>query len=151
MEKKYNIQWESFPNHLLGVFRGLGERGDFADVTLVSDDQIQTPAHKVVLSACSPLLRTLLINNPHSHPLIYLRGIKQPALTAILDFMYFGETQISDNFVNTFFYVARDLEVKEIGKEVGKKDKKVVTNFHFSNIFLFSDQLFQNASVMIFP
>ena len=142
MEKKYNVQWETFPNHLLGVFRGLGEQGDFADVTLVSDDQIQTPAHKVVLSACSPVLRTLLINNPHSHPLIYLRGIKQPTLTAILDFMYFGETQISGHCVNTFFDVARDLEVKEISKEVDKKDKTLTKEEkYFEETVYVSEQL----------
>ena len=56
-----DIKWESFPNHLVGSFRDLLEEQHFADVTLVSDDQIQTKAHKVVLSACSPVLKTLLV------------------------------------------------------------------------------------------
>merc|ERR1712212_1429039 len=98
-------------------FRNLGEAGHFTDVTLVSDDQIQTPAHKVVLSACSPVLKTLLVNNPHSHPLLYLRGIKQTELQAILKFMYFGETQIFENRINDFVSVAKDLEIKEISDE----------------------------------
>merc|ERR1712212_788142 len=103
-----------FPDHLVEVFKNLGTEGNFADVTLVSDDQIQTPAHKVVLSACSPVLKTLLVNNPHSHPLLYLRGIKQTELQAILKFMYFGETQIFESRINDFVSVAKDLEVKEI-------------------------------------
>merc|ERR1712212_1367822 len=103
-------------------FRNLGEQGHFADVTLVSDDQIQTPAHKVVLSACSPVLKTLLVNNPHSHPLLYLRGIKQTELQAILKFMYFGETQIFENRINDFVSVAKDLEVKEISDEQDEED-----------------------------
>ena len=52
MDEKYDLKWKSFTDHLVNTFRGLGETGHFADVTLVSDDQIQTPAHKVVLSAC---------------------------------------------------------------------------------------------------
>ena len=52
MSETYNIKWKAFPDHLVGFFKDLGEEGHFADVTLVSDDQIQTPAHKVVLSAC---------------------------------------------------------------------------------------------------
>merc|ERR1739838_784862 len=117
MDEKYNVKWKTFNDHLVGVFKDLGEEGHFADVTLVSDDQIQTPAHKLVLSACSPVLKTLLVNNPHSHPLLYLRGIKQTELQAILKFMYFGETQIFENRINDFVSVAKDLEVKEISEE----------------------------------
>merc|ERR1719454_1461899 len=117
MNEKYDPKLKTFPNHLVEVFKELGEERHFADVTLVSDDQIQTPAHKVVLSACSPVLKTLLVNNPHSHPLLYLRGIKQTELQAILKFMYFGETQIFEDRINDFVSVAKDLEVKEISKE----------------------------------
>ena len=46
----------------------------FSDVTLVSDDQRPFQAHKYVLSAFSPVLKDILLNNPHPHPLIYLRG-----------------------------------------------------------------------------
>ena len=117
MNEKYDLKWKTFNDHLVEVFKELGEEGHFADVTLVSDDQIQTPAHKVVLSACSPVLKTLLINNPHSHPLLYLRGIKQKELQAILRYMYFGETQIFEDRINEFISVAKDLEVQEISKE----------------------------------
>merc|ERR1719427_1437432 len=117
MDGKYDLKWKTFDDNLVEVFKNLGEEGHFADVTLVSDDQVQTPAHKVVLSACSPVLKTLLVNNPHSHPLLYLRGIKQTELQAIIKFMYFGETQIFENRITEFVSVAKDLEVKEISEE----------------------------------
>ena len=116
MDEKYNLQWKKFSNHLTGAFKDLGTDGHFADVTLVSDDQIQTRAHKVVLSACSPVLRTFLINNPHSHPLLYLRGIKNTELKAIIQFMYFGETDILESGINEFLAVAKDLDLKEISQ-----------------------------------
>ena len=73
MADGYNLRWKTFPSHLAQVFRNLGEEGTFSDVILVSsDDQKPIPAHKVVLSACSPVLKSLLVNNPHSHPLVYL-------------------------------------------------------------------------------
>ena len=40
----------------------------FADVTLVSDDQIQIPAHKFILSAFSPVLKNILLNIPIPTP-----------------------------------------------------------------------------------
>ena len=122
MDEKYDLKWKTFNEHLVEVFKDLGEEGHFADVTLVSDDQVQTEAHKVVLSACSPVLKTLLVNNPHSHPLLYLRGIKKTELQAILKFMYFGETQIYDNKINDFVSVAKDLEVKEISEQQEEED-----------------------------
>ena len=128
MDKKYNLKWKTFNEHLVEVFKDLGEQGHFADVTLVSDDQIQTPAHKVVLSACSPVLKTLLVNNPHSHPLLYLRGIKQTELQAILKFMYFGETQIFENRINDFVSLAKDLEIKEISEEQDESEDDLQRN-----------------------
>ena len=122
MEAKYDFRWQTFPSHLVKLFKDLGEEGHFADVTLVSDDQIQTPTHKVVLSACSPVLKTLLVNNPHSHPLLYLRGIKQSELQALLKFMYFGETQIFADRINDFVSVAKDLEVKESEEQEETKE-----------------------------
>ena len=130
MNEKYDPKLKTFPNHLLGVFKELGEEGHFADVTLVSDDQIQTKAHKVVLSACSPVLKTLLVNNPHSHPLLYLRGVKQTELKAVLNLMYFGETELAENRMNEFVSVVKDLKVKEISNLTEEKN---VVNEMISN------------------
>ena len=114
METQYGMMWKSFPGHLVGAFKELRDNDAFADVTLVSDDQIQTRAHKIVLSACSPVMKTLLVKNPHSHPLLYMRGIKNTELQAILSFMYFGESQINTDRFSDFMSVALDLQVKEI-------------------------------------
>ena len=132
MDEKYDLKWKTYSDQLVGVFKDLGEEGHFADVTLVSDDQVQTPAHKVVLSACSPVLKTLLVNNPHSHPLLYLRGIQQTELQALLKFMYFGETQIFENRINDFVGVAKDLEVKEISEEQDEnaEDEEQSNTYH---------------------
>ena len=117
MEKTLYLQWKAYPDHLMKVFKELGEEGHFADVTLVSDDQVQNKAHKVVLSACSPVLKSLLVNNPHSHPLLYLKGIKQTELQAILNFIYFGEAQILRDRITDFISIAKDLGVKDINQE----------------------------------
>ena len=45
---------------------------DFTDVTLVSDDQKQIQAHKVILSYCSSVFKTMIKDNPHPMPLIYM-------------------------------------------------------------------------------
>ena len=64
---------------------------DFADVTLVCEEDTHIEAHKILLSACSPFFRTVLKKNKHAHPMIYMRGVKTKDLSAIVDFIYLGE------------------------------------------------------------
>ena len=102
----------NFTSHLLQTLKDLLNEKEFTDVTLVGDDNIQLTAHKVILSAFSPILRNLLLSNPHPHPLLYMRGVSSIELSSLLQFMYFGETEISQNNFNTFQALAKDLEVK---------------------------------------
>lgn len=41
----------------------------------------------------------MLRRNQHQHPLIYMRGMKSDDLASILDFMYFGEIEMSQVFM----------------------------------------------------
>ena len=118
MEKEtFFMKENTYAAHFALTFKDLVTEGHFADVTLVSDDQTQIPAHKIVLSACSPVLKNLLLNNPHSHPLLCLRGVKQQELQSILQFMYFGEATIHQDSINMFRDVASYLEVELLRKE----------------------------------
>ena len=47
--------------------RDLYLEGKYSDVTLVSDDQTQFKAHKIVLSASSPVIKKFLMNFPSNN------------------------------------------------------------------------------------
>ena len=126
------MKWKTFSAHLASTFQDLATEGHFTDVTLVSDDQIQISAHRLVLSACSPVLKDLLLNNPHPHPLLYLRGVKQQELQSILQFMYLGEATILQERINVFLAVANDLDVKELSKD----DESKVNNEEEVKLFV---------------
>ena len=128
MEQGYNLRWKTFSDHMFGIFRNLRVEGNFADTTLVSEDQKQFQAHKLVLSACSPVLKNLLVTNPHSHPILYLRGIKQEELEAILNFMYFGEAQISEDSIDAFVNLAKDFKIEDISEQIINGDIKLVSS-----------------------
>jgi len=108
------MQWRLFKTHLAGTQQDLYQDKHFSDVTLVSDDDIQVAAHKVVLSSCSSVLRKLLLNNPHPHPLLYLRGIKQQHMQAIIQYMYCGEVRVLQEDINEFISICNDLKVKDL-------------------------------------
>ena len=103
-----------------GAFRELREDKDFFDVTLACDKE-QLQAHKVILSACSPFFRTVLRKNPHSHPLLYLKGIKHSDLLSVLNFMYHGEVNIAQADLNSFLSAAEELQVKGLTQDQSTK------------------------------
>ena len=114
MQQHIRLRWEVFHSNLSCSLSNLYRESNSFDVTLVSDDQIQFQAHKFILSASSPVMKNLLLDNPHSHPLIYLRGIKQQELGFILQFLYHGEALIHENRANILFENAKDLQIKHL-------------------------------------
>ena len=62
MAEKYSLNWNTFVDHLQLMFKDLHEEGNHSDVTLVCDDQTQFKAHKIVLSACSPVFKKIINN-----------------------------------------------------------------------------------------
>ena len=111
-ESKFCLKWNDFHSTVSGSFRHLRKEEDFFDVTLVSDDESQLPAHKLVLSACSSFFKTILKKNTHSHPLIYLSGVNSANLDFILDYIYQGEVQVSQQDLDSFLDVAEKLKIE---------------------------------------
>ena len=117
--EKFCLKWNEFESNVSTAFRELRDDKDFFDVTLACEGN-QVEAHKVILSACSPFFRSVLKRNPHSHPLLYLKGIKYEDVLAILNFMYNGEVNIAQDGLNSFLAVGEELQVKGLTPEDGK-------------------------------
>ena len=109
--EKFCLRWNDFERNISSAFYDFKEEKDFADVTLAcADGQIES--HKVILAASSPFFKRVLKKNPHSHPLIYLKGIKSSDVEAVLNYMYHGEVNVEEANLSTFLKVAEELEVK---------------------------------------
>jgi len=123
--EKFCLRWNDFESNISSTFRELRDDKDFFDVTLACDDE-QIQAHKVILSACSPFFRNIFRRNPHQHPLLYLKGVKYTDLQSVLNFMYHGEVNVTQEELNSFLAVAEDLRVKGLtqNKSVGVPSSK---------------------------
>jgi hypothetical protein len=99
------------------------------DVTLVSDDKTPFQAHKVLISAFSPVLKNLLHENPHPHPLIYLIGVDRRELQLFLQFLYLGEAKIYKDRIQSFRDIARELHFTEL-TDILELQSKVSNNEH---------------------
>ena len=131
---KLCLQWNDFRENISTSFSQLRTDRDLTDVTLACEDGSQVEAHKVVLAASSPLFMNLLRKNKHKHPLIYMRGLKSNDMMSILDFLYLGEANISQESLDSFLALAEELQLKGLtggsgnGKQEERSMKKEVPN-----------------------
>ena len=120
MAEKLCLRWNDFQDTVKNAFGHLRASTDFVDVTLACEEGQQIEAHKMILAASSPFFQRILKSNKHSHPLIYMKGMKTDDLTAIVDFLYFGEANVYQENLDSFLAIAEDFQLK--GLE-GSKDR----------------------------
>ena len=124
----YSLQWRHFQSYLNETFLELRSDNDFCDVTLVSEDNEQIEAHKVILSSCSPFFQQILMKNKHSHPLLYMRGISSTMLFYIVDFVYKGETKLLQDELDSFLKIAQEFSLKGLDKFPNKSESLEAEN-----------------------
>ena len=118
--EKLCLKWNDFQENAGSAFGALREDKDFPDVTLACGDGQQITAHKLILASLSPFFMELLKRNKHPHPLIYMRGARSEDLTAIVDFLYFGEANVFQENLDTFLALAEELRLKGLTRESDK-------------------------------
>ena len=111
-----NLNQDKFDTHAAKVLSDLMGNEEFADVTLVAEDQ-QIKAHKLILSSCSPFFQNIFVQNPHQHPLIYLKGVSFENLQNVIKFVYQGEARVNKDKLNSFLEVSQELQMKCLAKD----------------------------------
>ena len=127
MDEQLCLQWNDFQENISTSFGKLRQDNNFSDVTLVCEDGNQIYSHRVILAAFSPFFAKLFKRNDHPHPLIYMRGVKEVDLSAVMDFLYCGEANVLQKNLESFLAVAQELKVKGLqqdDKETGNQKEK---------------------------
>ena len=92
--EKFCLKWNDFQTNISKSYQSLREDQDFSDVTLICDGDTRIEAHRVILAASSKFFSKVLKQHQHPHPLLYMRGITASQLSAVVDFIYYGEVNI---------------------------------------------------------
>ena len=111
MDQQFCLRWNNHPTNLTNVMTSLLERKALVDVTLACDGEI-FEAHQVILSACSPYFETIFLKNKHPHPIIFLKDVNYLEMKALLQFIYRGEVNISNNLMGSFLKTAEALQIR---------------------------------------
>lgn len=119
--QQFCLRWNNYQKNLTNVFDELLQNESFVDVTLACDGN-SIKAHKMVLSACSPYFQSLFFDNPCQHPIIIMRDVKWPELKAIVEFMYKGEINVSQEQIGPLLRVADMLRIRGLADVNGESD-----------------------------
>ena len=125
MNEKLCLQWNDFKENVSSAFGDLRQDQEFTDVTLACEDGQQVETHKVVLLASSPIFLNILKRNKHSHPLIYMRGVRSENLKAMVDFFYYGEANVYQENLDSFLVLAEELQLKGLRRNQTEKEEEV--------------------------
>jgi hypothetical protein len=108
---RIELRWNDHGTNAFNTFKQLWGDQDFTDVTLATADDRQIQAHKAIISSCSPFFRNILVKNPHSNPLIYLKGVSYDHLESALNFIYLGQCHVRDDDISAFLATGADLGI----------------------------------------
>lgn len=120
MDNRVCLRWNNFQSSLTTTLEILWDEESFCDVTLFCGGQ-EIRAHKVVLSACSMIFKSLLKNNTCQHPIIILHDISLNILEAILQFIYKGEVNIEQDQLNNLLRAATLLQIRGLAGIAGNE------------------------------
>jgi len=86
----------------------------FTDVTLVTEDDQEIRAHKVILSSASDFFKKILTRNPQQETFLFLQGIRFEDLEQVVRFVYLGRCEVGVGQVEGFLHTARRLGLTSV-------------------------------------
>merc|ERR1719334_245782 len=109
---KFSLTWNEFEQNIRVSFKALREEQKLIDVVLATDDGHQIQAHKVILSSGSDFFSDIFSKFHKPDMFVYFKGIARNDLENITNFLYNGETFVSQQELPTFLENAQELKVK---------------------------------------
>ena len=148
-QETFNLSWQSYTNHLRSMLEEMKSESELTDVTLVSDDMKQIRAHKAILSASSPVFKTIIGSLP-SNSMIYLRGIQNQELQSILEFLYLGKSSLEKARINEFLKVASDLQIIGLQQSEERQGTSESQNINVNDDIPLQDvkEEFENSAIV---
>ncbi|XP_028173668.1 longitudinals lacking protein, isoforms H/M/V-like isoform X3 [Ostrinia furnacalis] len=111
MSQQYSLRWNNHQPNFISMFTTLLNTQTLVDVTLAAEGK-HLLAHKVVLSACSTYFQALFVDNPSRHPIVILKDVTFADLRTMVDFMYYGEVNVTEEQLPQVLDTAKLLKIK---------------------------------------
>ncbi|XP_045036276.1 longitudinals lacking protein, isoforms A/B/D/L isoform X4 [Daphnia magna] len=109
--REFCLKWNNHHNTLISVLDSLLMKERLVDVTLAAEGQFIN-VHRIVLFACSQYFEELLSQLPDKQAVIFLKDVKFADLKALVDYMYRGEVNVTQDRLEIFLQMADSLKIK---------------------------------------
>ncbi|VVC98053.1 unnamed protein product [Leptidea sinapis] len=119
----YQLKWHSHSSHLNGSVAALLRSERFTDVVLCTMDGSQIPAHKFILSSCSVYFSALfegqrsVIRMGGMLYVVLPSEISTKALKILVEYMYKGETTVSNEVLDTVLKAGEVLKIRGLWRQ----------------------------------
>ena len=141
-QEMHTLTWNRYSDHLREMVNEMMTSGQFADVTLVTDDKQLIRAHRNILGACSPVFKNILnLDSSIANPVIYLREIQNSEMVSIMQFIYQGKVSFNEERLSELLTVSKNLEIKELATVININDKTSVNEKRNENENKISDKI----------
>ena len=120
------LQWSNHSTAFGTALNILRSDDTFCDVTLITSEGEHFSAHKVIISACSSHLRSMLKLLPRwQHPVLIMpKDVPMDDLRDIITFMYSGEVHVERGRLESFLHSAELLKVHGLCDQVNNQKTK---------------------------
>jgi len=105
------LKWNDHHDLFFAGAELLCQNEEFTDVTLAAGKKFY-PAHKLVLSICSPYFQNLFRRLGQEKHVIFLKDVSSKHLELLLQYMYKGEIKVQEDELVTVLNTAQSLEIK---------------------------------------
>ncbi|KAI4474740.1 hypothetical protein M0802_015468, partial [Mischocyttarus mexicanus] len=113
--QQFCLKWNNHQSTLIQNFDTLLESCTLVDCTLAAEGKY-FKANRVVLSACSLYFEGLLSEHYDNHPVFILKDVKFKELMALIDYMYRGEVNISQDQLTALLKAGEPLQIKGLSE-----------------------------------
>ncbi|XP_040571927.1 uncharacterized protein [Lepeophtheirus salmonis] len=125
-EDQLLLKWDDHHKSFFSLASELMDREELIDVTLITGDS-SFPAHKLILSICSPYFRSLFVRNPCSHPMVVLKDVEAKYLRLLLIYMYEGQVACPSAELSGLLATAKSLQIRGL-LELEKKRRRATSS-----------------------
>jgi len=121
MSEDFMLKWNDHHSLFFVGAEELCESEEYTDVTLAAGTKL-FPAHKLILSICSPYFRQLFKTMGKEKTVIYLKDVDPRHLDLLLQYMYKGEIKVKESELVSVLQVAQGLDIKGLSEQGGPVD-----------------------------
>uniref|UniRef100_A0A8D8ZA63 Protein bric-a-brac 2 n=1 Tax=Cacopsylla melanoneura TaxID=428564 RepID=A0A8D8ZA63_9HEMI len=125
--KSFHLRWNNHLTNLRSLLESLYNDQNLVDVTLSCKDGT-VRAHKLMLSACSPYFETIFRSHEVEHPVVILKGVSKKEMKCLVDYMYVGSLEVSEDELPSLLSVANELQIKGLIQKPATTTTTTTTN-----------------------